>query len=1122
MAPQGGDYGLIVGSKGAWVGTGGLITIVFTDLVGSTALARDLGDDAADEVRRGHFDSLRTAVAATGGTEVKNIGDALMVSYSSAADAIDGAVAMQQAVDRHNRVGDGPRLSMRVGMSAGDATFEDGDWFGAPVVEAARLVDAAEGDQILAADIVRVLAGSRTHHGMRPVGDVNAKGLPQPIAASEVLWEPALEVTPDTDLQVPLPAVTEQADSFDFVGRQGEFDELVSAWKEALAGEQRTVLVAGEPGIGKTRLVKEACRLAHEQGAVVLWGGSEDELGIPFQPFSEAIRQLVHSVDPEVLRGLMGPLSGELTRFVPELPQLVPDLAPQVTGDPETERHRLFEAVGDLLSAVSAQAPIVLVLDDLHWAGKPTLLLLRHLLRGTEPRPWLVVITYRDTDLDRTHPLADMLADLRRQAGVTRLALGGLDAQGVASFMERLAGHELDEPGRALARALHNETEGNPFFVGEVLLHLVESGVLVLRGDRWTSDLALEDVGIPEGVREVVGRRLSYLDAAANEVLAAAAVIGREFEIGLLASILEGGHDAVLDALDAAESSGLVAPGTGGPGSYRFAHALVRTTLSDELPTSRRLRLHRDVARALAKRSDAGQRLSELARHFAEAAALGEVDNAVLWGRRAGAEAAADLAWEEAITHYERAFDALMLADDIDPEQRGDLRLEQGIALRAVNDPRGDDALLDAIRLARDHDDPERFADAVVAYCADRMVRSTELDPDRVDMLVDALQRVSSSDLGRRAQLLSAHAGELVWSPEHEQRKRISDEALTLARSHGDREVLGQVLSQRAYVFDSFDVGTLDGYLADYTEVIELGEELGDRALLCRSYLSRAPALIMSGERSAGEADLRRAEDLANELRQPSLQHRVLGLRTASLLLSGRLADTDVMLDAMQKFVDRHGLPNNQIPSLAFRLHYERGTLGELEELFVALADAFPHMPVYRAALLGVYSTSDRPDEARAHLYALAADDWAIVPHDGHWIVTVAGAARVAGIIGELDIAAEAYEMGKGHSGWLSWTGNSYEQPIALSLGTAAAAIGRFDEAEALFARAIDLCERVDAPTFVAGTKAQWAESLLVRDEPGDRERARQLASDALATAEALGLGRTEVLSRRVLEQLRA
>ncbi len=247
---------------------------------------------------------------------------------------------------RANRRAAGARLAMRVGISAGDASFEDGDWFGTPVVEASRLCAAAEGDQILASDIVRVLAGSRTEHELRLVGEVDAKGMTA-ITACEVVWTRLGDR--DTAAQaVPLPPVIDQGDAFVFVGRDAERDVVVDAWKEVLAGARRVVLVAGEPGIGKTRLVKEVCRLAHEQGGVVLWGGCEEELGIPYQPFAEALRWYATAVPLDDLRAVLGPLGGELTRLVPDLARFVPGLDAPVVADPETERYRLFEATADL------------------------------------------------------------------------------------------------------------------------------------------------------------------------------------------------------------------------------------------------------------------------------------------------------------------------------------------------------------------------------------------------------------------------------------------------------------------------------------------------------------------------------------------------------------------------------------------------------------------------------------------------------------------------------------------------------------------------------------------------------------------------------------------------------
>jgi predicted ATPase len=253
--------------------------------------------------------------------------------------------------------------------------------------------------------------------------------------------------------------------------------------------------------------------------------------------------------------------------LLPELADLIPDLPPPLQSDAETERYRMFEAVAAWLAVAAAERALVVVLDDLHWAAKPTLLLPNHVLRfqlpAADPQPRLLLIgTYRDSELDRTHPLAEMLADLRKDPTVQRLALRGLDLAGVEAFIAGAAGHELDDAARALARAVHAETEGNPFFIGEVLRHLEECRAVVPREGRWVTARPVEQLGIPEGVKEVIGRRLNRLSAAANQALSVAAVIGRDFDPGVLAALLplplgEGrgeaaGDDALIAALDEA------------------------------------------------------------------------------------------------------------------------------------------------------------------------------------------------------------------------------------------------------------------------------------------------------------------------------------------------------------------------------------------------------------------------------------------------------------------------------------------------------------------------------------------------------------------------------------------
>ncbi len=1094
----------------------GLITILFTDLVGSTALAQQLGDTAADKLRRDHFDQLRRAVAATGGTEVKTIGDAMMVSYSSATDAIAGAVAMQQRVHARNEGSGSPSIQMRVGVSAGDATFEEGDWFGTPIVEASRLCDAAEGGQILVADIVRVLAGSRAGHDMSPVPDVEGKGLPTPMKACEVAWEPVVSALGDR-LELALPPQVTQDDVFGFVGRSEQREALLNAWKSTMVTGRLAVFVGGEPGIGKTRLVKELCRTAHGEGGTVLWGACDEELALPYQPFVEAFRWLADATPPDVLRELVGALGSELIPLIPDLAQRIPDLEPRLSDDPETERHRLFEAATELLHRLSARDPVVLVLDDLHWARKPTLLLLRHLLKSSLPMQLLIVSTYRDTDLDRTHPLSEMLADLRRQTGVERLMLQGLDEVGVQQFLAHVAGHELDERGLSLAGAIARETEGNPFFIGEVLRHLSESGALVYRDGRWDSDKTIDDIGIPEGVREVIGRRLSHLDAAANEVLASAAVIGREFELRTLSAVA-GGTDRVLDAIGAAETASLVEAVNGRPGAYRFAHALVRSALYDELSTSRRLRLHRDIGVALEQISDGATHLTELARHFTEAAALGEVDKAVMYCRRAGDAAIDDVAYEEAAAHFEHALEALKLQEPIDEALRGQLLVAAGNALYQIADPRGEELLLAAEVSGRARVDIPLLASVSIGLGASILTRGiAEVNPHHVALAEFVLANAERLPADLHAQTLATYAMELWWGDAQERRAELCDQALAIARELGDPRVLAHVLWSSSHVVDLTQVDLRGRVLAETTEMIEVAAGIDD-ALVCIALCSRMVAHVCWGDVEAGDRDLASAELLAERLRIPALVARTKILRASLVLLSGQLDDAEVLLADYVAFTEREGIASAAAAgSVRYRLQSERGDIADLEEFLVAISAEQAAVPVWRIALCGVYLQTGRLELAKPHVEAVGADDFAMVPRNVAFLLTCSSTARVAGQVGALDVAEAAYHHAAPFDDSFPFAGVGFETPVGIGVGVAAAALGWYDKADQHFAKSHALCTRAGAASYLAATEIDWAEMLRTRNASGDSARAREMAESALATAKRLGLGYVRARAEQVL-----
>jgi hypothetical protein len=480
-----------------------------------------------------------------------------------------------------------------------------------------------------------------------------------------------------------------------FVGREAALAQLRATL--ATTGRLRVAAVGGEPGVGKTRLSMEFAAVAHAEGAIVLFGRCDEEAVVPYQPFAEALRTYVSAVPAAA--GLLGAAERLLGRQ-----------ATRPDPDPTLERLALFDGLIEFLAGVGRAGPLVLVLDDLHWADAPTLALLRHLCRAPAPIPGLVVATYRDSELARTHPLAATLAELRREHAVERVPLSGLAREDVAAMLERASGHPAPA---AFVRALHDETEGNPFFIEEIVRHLIESGAIVQREGRWTSDRSIADMQIPEGVREAVGRRLARLSDAANRALTQAAVLGRRFEFDVLAEMAEAGEDELLDALDEALAAQLVVEVAGERATYAFRHALVRETLYAELSLPRRQRTHLRAADAIERVAGAAadEHASTIALHLRTAGAAANARRALDWTLRAAAAHAAALAWEEASAQLEAA---LELVDDAGSEPLERAAIHERLAdLRYVTNvdvERGIAGLEEALACYREAGSEERAA----------------------------------------------------------------------------------------------------------------------------------------------------------------------------------------------------------------------------------------------------------------------------------------------------------------------------------------------------------------------------------------------------------------------------
>jgi DNA-binding SARP family transcriptional activator len=480
---------------------------------------------------------------------------------------------------------------------------------------------------------------------------------------------PAPEAGPldSAPVSVPLPRALRFPASAPFVARAHELARLGGLWAEVAGGARVAVIVGGEAGIGKTRLAAELARTVQQAGGLVLYGRCDEGLAVPYQPFVEALRPAATAMGPDRL-------GAELGRFAPELVRLLPELGAlgePARADPETERFAMFEAVSALVEAATRGRRALVVLDDLHWAATPTLLLLRHLIRSERPLGALLVATYRDTELGIRDPLAELLVDLKRDSSVETMTLGGLDEREIARLLEVAAGHAPERRGADLAGLLQTETGGNPFFIRELLANLIESGAIGREGEGW-KDLRASELEVPEGLRQVIRQRVARLSEGARNALSVAAVVGPTFAFATVEHVLSGGP-GLLDALDEAAGRGLLVEA--GQGDYAFAHVLVSQTIYAELSSPRRMRLHRQVGEALEALVDVDANVEALAHHFAEAARDGQARKAASYALAAGRSATARLAYEQAAAHYTRGLKALEAADQPDEKQRRELLL---------------------------------------------------------------------------------------------------------------------------------------------------------------------------------------------------------------------------------------------------------------------------------------------------------------------------------------------------------------------------------------------------------------------------------------------------------------
>ena len=938
------------------------VTMLFTDLVGSTEQSSALGPDAADELRQTHFGLLRGAIQSAGGTEVKNLGDGLMVAFTSLSRALACAVGMQQAVERHNRRDDGALLSVRIGMSTGEATEEDGDYFGDPVIEASRLCAKAEGGQILATDMVRAMAGRHATQEFVSVGDLELKGLPDPVPSVEVVWEPA-QASEAEGGQFPLPArlVSASAESlFAFFGRAEELTRLSDTQKTS-ASENRlqVVLISGEPGIGKTTLVAQAARTAHARGANVLYGNCEEDLAVPYQPWVPALSQLIDQSDEALLREFAEFNGLALARLVPGLARRLSVDPPGSGSDADTDRFLILQGAARLLGLASTRTPLVVVLDDLHWVDAASLQLLRHLVTSAIPMAVMVVGTFRESDLSRSHPLTGALADLRREACVERLDLRGLEDIEIIDLLEAAAGHDMPDEGVGLAHALRRETGGNPFFVVEVIRHLAETGAFFQGEDgRWVLSTDLEDLGLPTSVREVVAHRVARLGEATEQALSLAAVIGRDFDLEVLLGLLDTDEETLLDLLEGAIGAGLVNESDDKAGHYRFVHALIQHTLYQDLGVTRRQRAHQRVAEAFESVGTEDEHLIELARHWMAATRPSDATKALYYARRAGDAALAAYAPLDAITWYSQALDLLARQVLADEPERCALLVGLGTAQRQAGQPEYRQTLLDAAGSAQKLGDTDLLVAAALAG-TQGTAHLAEADDDQIRALRTALDAVSESDPASQALLLAALVevtDAREWKPRHD----MAGEAMAIATDLSDKSTVVDVVN-RCYLARVQPESSAER-LVETARTIAMADVLRDPGPRFRARFNRVHACMEAGDIEEVDRWLSEMETLVGQTGLPYCQWQQLIARSWRLTLSGDLAGAETAINESLEIGTRIDAPAaiGVYGAILWETRRQQGRLEEIAEFFVQAATDNPAIAALRAVVVWMYCALGR------------------------------------------------------------------------------------------------------------------------------------------------------------------
>jgi tetratricopeptide (TPR) repeat protein len=906
----------------------------------------------------------------------------------------------------------------------------------------------------------------------------------------------------------------------DFVGRKAELAVLRAALEDACAGQKRIVLVAGEPGIGKTRLAQELAAIAVERDVQVLWGRCwESGDGVAFWPWVQIIREYARTQRTASLRAGAG--AAIVTQVVAGIRDCIPNLPLPPLLPPEQARFRLFDTLATFLTTAAARKPLALIVDDLHRADPLSLLFLQFLAREVRPTPILVLGTYRDTDLQHEPALATMLGDGAREA--RQIELQHLSTGEVAELVERASGMS---PTPQFAAAVRERSDGNPFYVTELInLLLADNGL------RLTAE-AVRHARVPRGVRQTIRLRTDQLSVECRRLLRIAAVVGREFDIKLLEKVsvqADSARDGALQNVrlpqlfDEARNARMIDEVPGSPGSLRFSHALIRDSLYEELQVTERAELHRLVARAIER--GAGQTddvlAAVLAYHFFQAIPAGTAEEAVTYASKAGDRSAAMLAYEDSARHYAtalRAHDAFQRTPGANgprlEAQRCDLLIALGQAqVNAGDRSAAGDTLTKAATVARRLGDGERLARAALALFGEW---SPDIDERTAAFLGEALERLATDDSSLRARVLSRLATALYNGGPPERRQALSSEAVAIADRLGDPQTLAFALGNAHYSLQGPDY--LRQRLDVATRMLAQAEAANSQERMLEAHSCRFRDLLQLGDIAAADIALHHYCRIAEALRQPYNLHRATVMRSMRALLEGRFEHAEQLAQEGLATGQRAQSTNAMLTFAAqmWTLRRDQGRLHELEDIVRTFVEQDATVPAARTALALLYAEIERTADARVEFERLAAHDFADIPRDVNYLNTIDMLAQTCAHLGDTARAARLYELLLPYAPQVAVVAfaDACHGAVARSLGLLAVTLDRWRPAAQHFEEGLAINARLGARPYLARSQHQYAEMLLrdrgrptriVEREP---DKAFALLDQAIATYEQLGMPR--------------